>query len=61
MTFVILVVVYFPMDFDWDPEKNEQRLHKHGLDFTDSEDCFEHPLLVHEDTRRDYGDPDEWR
>ena len=46
------------MDFEveWDAAKNERNLEKHGFDFTDAAECFRHPLLVHEDTRQDYGE-----
>ncbi len=42
--------------FPVDPAKNEQNLQKHGFDFMDAAECFQHSLLVHEDTRQDYGE-----
>ena len=49
-----------PIDYDWDPDKFEANLHKHGLDFNDAWQVYEHPEVVtwedpypHEDRYRD--------
>jgi uncharacterized DUF497 family protein len=47
------------VDYEWDEAKNDQNLHKHGLDFDDAWEIFEGPLLVEHDSRRDYGE-DRW-
>ena len=47
------------MDFEWDEEKRELNLRKHGLDFADVPDMFAFPLLSALDTRYDYGE-DRW-
>jgi uncharacterized protein len=40
--------------FEWDEEKKEQNLTKHGLSFEDAEMVFEGPCLTFEDTRFEY-------
>lgn len=47
------------MKFEWDDKKNEENIRKHGIDFRDVVEMFEHPMLTHLDTRRDYGE-DRW-
>jgi len=37
------------MFFEWDEAKNEINIRKHGIDFADVPDMFNHPML----TRRD--------
>ena len=44
------------MHFDWDEEKNNANVHKHGLDFTDAWEVFELPMLIIRDNRADYGE-----
>lgn len=44
------------MEFERDPAKNTANVRKHEFDFADAEECFRSPLLVREDTRRDYGE-----
>ncbi|MCH8511907.1 MAG: BrnT family toxin [Kiritimatiellae bacterium] len=47
------------MKFEWDEEKNNQNITKHGIDFRDVVEMFHHPMLTQLDTRRDYGE-DRW-
>ena len=42
------------MRFEWDEDKNDANIEKHGLDFEDAWKAFEGPMLVALDTRRDY-------
>ncbi|NJD55489.1 MAG: BrnT family toxin [Nitrospirae bacterium] len=44
------------MKFEWDAEKNRQNIKKHGIDFADAWQLFEHPLFVRHDDRYDYGE-----
>ncbi len=48
------------MKFQWDEEKNEQNIRKHGLDFADAWEVFQSPLLARIDNREDYGE-DRWQ
>jgi len=45
--------------FEWDERKNEENIHKHGLDFEDASEIFDSPMLVRLDSRKDYGE-DRW-
>ena len=47
------------MRFEWDEEKNETNLRKHGLDFADAWEIFTRPMLVGLDDREEYGE-DRW-
>ena len=47
------------MKFEWNQDKNEYNLEKHGLDFEDASEVFQSPMLVAPDTRQDYGE-DRW-
>jgi uncharacterized protein len=40
--------------YEWDQEKNEQNLSKHGLSFEDAEQVFSGPCVTFEDARYDY-------
>jgi len=42
--------------FEWDNQKNETNIVKHGLDFTDAPRIFRLPMLVSPDERKDYGE-----
>jgi|CZKR01.1.fsa_nt_gi uncharacterized DUF497 family protein len=42
--------------FEWDERKNRQNIKKHGFHFADAEEMFRGALLVHPDTREDYGE-----
>ena len=37
--------------FEWDEAKNRRNTRKHGLSFSNAASMFEHPHLVHVDTR----------
>ena len=47
------------MNFEWDEDKNQENIRKHGLDFADAWEIFEAPMLTVLDTRADYGE-DRW-
>jgi len=34
------------MFFEWDDVKNQMNIRKHGIDFTDVPDMFNHPTLI---------------
>ena len=44
------------MKFEWDENKNEENIAKHGLFFEDAPEVFEKPLLALPDTRFRYGE-----
>lgn len=44
------------MNFEWDDVKNQANIRKHGIDFQDAVDIFNHPLLCRMDNRTDYGE-----
>ena len=44
------------MGFQWDPEKSAANEVKHELSFLQAAQIFRGPVLVKEDTRRDYGE-----
>ena len=44
------------MRFEWNQAKNESNIRKHGVDFADVEDMFNHPILALQDGRKDYGE-----
>lgn len=44
------------MKFEWNEAKNRQNIKKHGIDFSDAWQLFEHPLLVWRDDRFEYGE-----
>jgi len=45
--------------FEWDENKNDDNIAKHGLDFEDASEVFDAPMLVALDNRADYGE-DRW-
>jgi uncharacterized DUF497 family protein len=47
------------MRFEWDEEKNQANIQKHGLDFADAPEMFTAPMLTALDDRADYGE-DRW-
>lgn len=47
------------MQFEWDEQKNQANMAKHGLSFTDAWEIFEAPMLIDLDERFDYGE-DRW-
>lgn len=50
------------MKFEWDEDKNDQNILKHGLDFADAEAVITgpSPFLARLDDRHDYGE-DRWQ
>jgi uncharacterized DUF497 family protein len=44
------------VQFVWDEAKNRINLRKHGIDFADAIDVFNHPVLTTLDGRDDYGE-----
>jgi uncharacterized DUF497 family protein len=42
------------MRFEWDEAKNQANVRKHGIDFNDVPDMFQHPMLALRDDRADY-------
>ena len=44
------------MNFEWDEDKNQENIRKHGLDFGDAWEIFRFPLLENLDTGTYYGD-----
>jgi len=44
------------MHFEWDKAKNAINIRKHGIDFADVKDMFNHPMLTLLDNRDDYGE-----
>lgn len=47
------------MQFEWDESKNQINIRKHGIDFRDVKEMFNHPMLTLLDTCEDYGE-DRW-
>lgn len=44
------------MQFEWDEDKREANLRKHGIDFEDVYDIFNHPMMVLPDNHDSYGE-----
>lgn len=44
------------MKFEWDEKKNELNIQKHGIDFNDAIDMFNHITLTMGDTSEVYGE-----
>jgi uncharacterized DUF497 family protein len=44
------------MDFEWDTTKDTLNRRKHGIGFREALEIFRGPIVVSEDTRRDYGE-----
>ncbi len=44
------------MNFEWDEDKNQENIRKHGFDFADAWEIFEAPMRTALDTREDYGE-----
>ncbi|MBW4637155.1 MAG: BrnT family toxin [Gloeocapsa sp. UFS-A4-WI-NPMV-4B04] len=44
------------MRFEWDEEKNQANIRKHGFNFTDAWEIFESPMLISLDVKEDYGE-----
>lgn len=44
------------MRFEWDNAKNQANIRKHGIDFNDAKEMFNHPMLALQDDRYEYGE-----
>lgn len=44
------------MRFEWDEAKNAANIAKHGVDFADAIDIFNHPMLSLIDDRKNYNE-----
>jgi uncharacterized protein len=44
------------MEFEWDEGKNRSNVRKHGIDFSDAIDVFNHLLLTVPDLSEDFGE-----
>ena len=44
------------MRFEWDENRNDENIARHGLFFEDADAIFDAPLLTEPDTRFDYGE-----
>jgi len=44
------------MEYEWDDDKNQSNLQKHGLDFQDAELIFSGKVITFIDDRYDYGE-----
>ncbi|MGI9105716.1 MAG: BrnT family toxin [Pyrinomonadaceae bacterium] len=44
------------MNFEWDEDKNQENIRKHGFDFADAWEIFEAPMRTALDSREDYGE-----
>jgi uncharacterized DUF497 family protein len=42
--------------FEWDEQKNQANIRRHGFDFADAWEIFEAPMLTALDIREDYGE-----
>ena len=47
------------MGFTWDKHKNQSNIRRHGIDFADTVEMFNYPMLTGLDRRMDYGE-DRW-
>ena len=48
------------MNFEWDEDKRQANIRRHGIDFVDVVRIFDHALLTVEDTRFEYDEPRYW-
>jgi uncharacterized protein len=44
------------VDFEWDEQKNDENIRKHGIDFADVPEIFNAPMLIDLDDRSEYGE-----
>ena len=44
------------MEFEWDEEKRQANIAKHGIDPVNASSIFEGKTITFEDTRHDYGE-----
>lgn len=54
-----MYIQYREVKFEWDENKNRINIKKHGVDFADVVEIFDHPMLTALDERADYGE-DRW-
>jgi hypothetical protein len=47
------------VNFEWDEDKNQENIRKHGFDFADAWEIFEAPMRTALDMKEDYGE-DRW-
>lgn len=47
------------MKLEWNEQKRRQNIAKHKIDFVDVSSVFDGPMVVWQDTRKDYGE-DRW-
>ena len=47
------------MEFQWNETKRRENLRKHGIDFVDTPEVFEGPMITRIDRREEYGE-DRW-
>ena len=59
LTYIRNVYTFLGVKFQWDENKNDQNIAKHGIDFQDVVEMFSHPMLTQLDTRHDYRE-DRW-
>lgn len=45
-----------PQQFEWDENKRQINLEKHGIDFADIQPIFTNPIVQQKDKRYDYGE-----
>jgi uncharacterized DUF497 family protein len=45
-----------PQFFEWDEDKRQVNIEKHGIDFSDIQAVFTNPIVERVDDRRDYGE-----
>ena len=50
------MVVILEMRFEWDEQKNQVNIRKHGISFELAQQIFESPVFSWQDTREDYGE-----
>ncbi|MCP4415254.1 MAG: BrnT family toxin [Chloroflexi bacterium] len=48
------------MSFEWDEDKRQLNIQKHGIDFVDVVHIFDHDVFTIEDTRFQYDEPRYW-
>jgi uncharacterized DUF497 family protein len=44
------------MEFEWDENKNLINIEKHSIDFSDIISAFDLPIVIKEDSRKNYGE-----
>ncbi len=51
-----VINIYLKLDFEWDEDKRQSNLLKHGLDFEDARYFFDEPSIFKLDIRFNYGE-----